>query len=185
MPVRTITEIRLHTAHQATGLWQLGEPNPDGSDPPPPYWAFPWAGGMALARFILDRPESVAGRRVLDLGAGSGLVAIAAAKAGARHVIAAEIDRYAIAALGLNALANGAAVVIVTDDLTDDPPPAGFLSAEPGSVLGVMGAISAVRVAVAPDLPTDRRWRPTQLTSDPTNAPTGSEQVSDRDPLLL
>jgi predicted nicotinamide N-methyase len=123
-PVRTIPEIRLHTAHEATGLWRLGEPNEDGSDPPPPYWAFPWAGGMALARYILDRPESVAGRRVLDLGAGSGLVAIAAAKAGARHVIAAEIDRYAIAALGLNAIANGAAVVVLADDLTGDPPPA-------------------------------------------------------------
>ena len=79
---------------------------------------------MALARHILDRPETVAGRRVLDLGTGSGLVAIAAAKAGASRVTAAEIDRYAVAALGLNAVANGVAVVVVSDDLTADPPPA-------------------------------------------------------------
>jgi predicted nicotinamide N-methyase len=124
VPVPSIPEIRLHTAHQATGLWRLGEPNDDGSDPPPPYWAFPWAGGMALGRHFLDHPETVAGRRVLDLGAGSGLVAIAAAKAGAREVIAADIDRYAIAAIGLNAAANGVAVAIVGDDLTGAPPPA-------------------------------------------------------------
>jgi predicted nicotinamide N-methyase len=122
-PVRSLPEIRLHTAHQATGLWRLSEPNEDGSDPPPPYWAFPWAGGMALARHILDQPGTVTGRRVLDLGAGSGLVAIAAAMAGASEVIAAEIDRYALAALGLNAAANGVAVAIVEDDLTAGPPP--------------------------------------------------------------
>ena len=123
VPVPTIPEIRLHTAHQATGLWRLGEPNEDGSDPPPPYWAFPWAGGMALARHILDRPETVSGRRVLDLGAGSGLVAIAAAMAGASSVIAAEIDRYALAALDLNAAANGVAIAVVGDDLTAGSPP--------------------------------------------------------------
>ena len=124
VPVPSLPEIRLHTAHQATGLWRLGEPNDDGSDAPPPYWAFPWAGGMALARYILDRPETVAGRRLLDLGTGSGLVAIAVALAGASAVIAAEIDRYALAALGLNAAANGVAVTVVGDDLTAGPPPA-------------------------------------------------------------
>ena len=124
VPVRSLPEIRLHTAHQATGLWRLAEPDEDGSDPPPPYWAFPWAGGMALARYILDRPETVTGRRVLDLGAGSGLVAIAAAMAGASEVIAAEIDRYGVAALGLNAAANGVAVAVVGEDLTAGPPPA-------------------------------------------------------------
>ncbi len=123
IPVPTVPEIRLHTAHQATGLWRLGEPNEDGSDPPPPYWAFPWAGGMALARHILDRPETVSGRRVLDLGAGSGLVAIAAAMAGASSVIAAEIDRYALAALDLNAAANGVAIAVIGDDLIAGPPP--------------------------------------------------------------
>jgi len=124
VPVRSLPEIRLHTAHQSTGLWRLGETDDDGPEPPPPYWAFPWAGGMALARHILDRPETVAGRRVLDLGAGSGLVAIAAAKAGASAVIAAEIDRYAIAALGLNAAANGVAVAVIAHDVTAGPPPA-------------------------------------------------------------
>src|SRR5882724_10815926 len=122
--VPSIPEIRLHTAHQATGLWRLAEPNEDGSDPPPPYWAFPWAGGMALARYILDRPETVAGRRVLDLGAGSGLVGIAAAKAGPSAVIAAEIDRNGVAAIGLNAAANGVTITILDQDITTGPPPA-------------------------------------------------------------
>jgi predicted nicotinamide N-methyase len=122
-PIPSLPEIRLHTAHEATGLWRLAEPNDDGSDPPPPYWAFPWAGGMALARHILDRPVTVTGRRVLDLGAGSGLVAIAAAMAGASKVIAADIDRYAIAALRLNAAANGVAVAAVGNDLTAGSPP--------------------------------------------------------------
>lgn len=124
VPIPSLPEIRLHTAHQATGLWRLAEPDEDGADSPPPYWAFPWAGGMALARYILDRPETVAGRRVLDLGAGSGLVAIAAAIAGAGEVTATEIDRYAVAALGLNAAANGVVVTVVEDDLTAGPPPA-------------------------------------------------------------
>ena len=123
VPVPSLPEIRLHTAHEATGLWRLGEPNDDGSDPPPPYWAFPWAGGMALARYILDRPETVTGRRVLDLGAGSGLVAIAAAMAGGSKVSAADVDRYAVAAIGLNAAANGVTVAIISDDLIAGPPP--------------------------------------------------------------
>ena len=78
---------------------------------------------MALARHILDKPENVAGRRVLDLGAGSGIVAIAAAKAGAREVIAADVDPYAVAALGLNAAANQVTVSTILGDLTDGPPP--------------------------------------------------------------
>ncbi|NWO96542.1 50S ribosomal protein L11 methyltransferase, partial [Escherichia coli] len=75
-----------------------------------PYWAYYWLGGLALARFVLDRPETVAGKRVLDLGTGSGLVAIAAAKAGAASVLAADIDPYAMVAVPLNAAANGVAV---------------------------------------------------------------------------
>jgi predicted nicotinamide N-methyase len=122
-PVPSLPEIRLHTAHRATGLWRLGEPDEDGSAPPAPYWAFPWAGGVALARHILDRPATVAGRRVLDLGAGSGLVAIAAAMAGASEVIAADVDRYAVAAVGVNAATNGVEIAVVGGDLTTGPPP--------------------------------------------------------------
>jgi predicted nicotinamide N-methyase len=124
VPVPLLPEIRLYTAHQATGLWRLAEANEDGSEPPAPYWAFPWAGGMALARHILDHPETVAGRRVLDLGSGSGLVAIAAAKAGAAAITAAEIDAYAIASIGLNAAVNQVDIAIITDDLTAGVPPA-------------------------------------------------------------
>lgn len=120
-PVPSVPEIVLHTAHEATGLWRLLDGDPD---PEPPYWAFPWAGGLALARHILDRPDTVAGRRVLDLGAGGGVVAIAAAKAGARSVLAADVDPFAIAALELNAAANGVRVTAHAGDLTLGPPPA-------------------------------------------------------------
>ena len=91
-PVPLLPEILLYTAHPASGLWRLAGPEADGADLPPPYWAYQWAGGAVLARHFLDRPETVRGRRVLDLGAGSGVVGIAAAKAGASQVIAAEID---------------------------------------------------------------------------------------------
>jgi predicted nicotinamide N-methyase len=86
-------------------------------DGPPPHWAHHWAGGLALARHLLDHPESVAGRRVLDLGAGSGLVAIAAAKAGAAQVIAAETDRYALTALALNAALNDVRIEVRAADV--------------------------------------------------------------------
>lgn len=120
-PVKSLPEIRLYSAHEATGLWRL---NVDSDDPPPPYWAFPWAGGLALARYLLETPEVVAGKRILDLGAGSGLVAIAAAKAGAASVSAAEIDAYGLAAIPLNAAANGVAVTVITGDITGGPAPA-------------------------------------------------------------
>jgi predicted nicotinamide N-methyase len=88
-----------------------------------PYWAYHWGGGLALARYILSHPELVTGRTVLDLGAGSGIVAIAAAKAGAKNVVAADIDPYAIAVTGLNAAANGVAVSPFLGDLTTGSPP--------------------------------------------------------------
>jgi predicted nicotinamide N-methyase len=88
---------------------------------PPPYWAFAWAGGQALARFILDHPEMVAGKRVLDIGSGSGLVGIAAAKAGAGSVLAADIDAFSAAAIRLNAAANGCALAVTQDDLIGTP----------------------------------------------------------------
>ena len=84
---------------------------------PPPFWAFAWAGGQALARYVADNPALVAGRRVLDFASGSGLVAIAAAKAGARRVEASDIDAFALAAVALNAEANAVEIVATTDDL--------------------------------------------------------------------
>ncbi len=120
-PVPGVPEIRLHVAGPASGLWRLAGAGKSGA--PPPYWAYHWAGGAALARHVLDRPATVKGRRVLDLGAGGGLVGIAAAKAGARDVTASETDRNGIAAIDLNAAANGVAISTRNDDLTAGAPP--------------------------------------------------------------
>ncbi|MEA2757608.1 MAG: hypothetical protein QOH65_221 [Methylobacteriaceae bacterium] len=103
-------EIRLYLAEEATQLWQKTEDELGEMGLPPPFWAFAWAGGQALARYILDRPEIARGKRVLDFASGSGLVAIAAALAGAAPVEASEIDEFALAAIELNAEANGVAV---------------------------------------------------------------------------
>lgn len=119
--VPSIPDIRLHKAGPKSGLWRLAERDSEFGSP---YWTHWWGGGVALARYILERTETVAGRRVLDLGAGSGLVGIAAAKAGAREVIAADIDRYAVAALGLNAALNGVRLTALLADATAFPPPA-------------------------------------------------------------
>jgi predicted nicotinamide N-methyase len=127
-PVPSLPEVRLYLAHPGSGLRRLLEPDDDSgvdeTESQPPYWAYAWAGGAALARYIVGRPSIVAGKRVLDLGAGSGLVGIAAAKAGAREVIAAEIDSNGAVALRLNAEANGVAIRIRNEDVTDGPPPA-------------------------------------------------------------
>lgn len=112
-----VPEIRLHLASEVTPLWQATEATLEQAQLPPPYWAFAWAGGQALARYVLDHPDIVRGRRVLDFGAGSGLVAIAAMKAGATSVTAAEIDAFAAAAIGLNAALNGVAIAIETADV--------------------------------------------------------------------
>jgi predicted nicotinamide N-methyase len=101
-----VPEIRLHLASEVLPLWRKTEEELAEVGVPPPYWAFAWAGGQALARYILDHPDIVKDKRVLDFGAGSGLVALAAAKAGAKHVIAADIDPFAIAAIASNAIAN-------------------------------------------------------------------------------
>lgn len=121
-PAPSVPEIRLYAAHPASGLWRLVGSGRKASDPPP-YWAYHWVGGAALARHILDRPETVAGLRVLDLGAGSGIVAIAAAKSGAEDVVAADIDPNAIAAIALNAAANGVAIKTIEGDPTLAEPP--------------------------------------------------------------
>lgn len=111
--VATVPEVVLHLAGPASGLRRLARR--DGRFGAP-YWAHLWGGGLALARHVLDHPDVVAGRRVLDLGAGSGLVGIAAAKAGAATVMAADIDPYAIAAIALNAAANAVDVAAVLGD---------------------------------------------------------------------
>ena len=110
LPVPHAPEIVLHLADEATALWQKTEEELGEMGLAPPFWAFAWAGGQALARYILDRPALTAGRRVLDFASGSGLVAIAAAKAGAAHVEACDIDPFAATAIALNAAANGVRV---------------------------------------------------------------------------
>ncbi len=112
-----VPELRLHLASEVVALWQMTETEIDASGLPPPFWAFAWAGGQALARYLLDNPDLVAARRVLDFGAGSGLVAIAAMLAGAREAVAADTDPFAAAAVRLNAAANGVVVETTTDNL--------------------------------------------------------------------
>lgn len=119
-----VPELQLHLADDMTTAWEdlereLGEGAMD-----PPFWAFAWLGGQALARHLLDDPAEVAGLRVLDLATGSGLVALAARLAGAAQVHAVDIDPLAVAAVGLNAQANGLAVHARCADLLDAPPPA-------------------------------------------------------------
>jgi predicted nicotinamide N-methyase len=106
-----VPEIRLLTAAEPFGLWDRSDRDA------PPFWAFPWAGGQALARHVLDNPALVRGRRVLDAASGSGLVAIAAAKAGAASVVAGDIDPNAVAAIGINATTNDATVTARAFDL--------------------------------------------------------------------
>jgi predicted nicotinamide N-methyase len=114
-----VPEIRLHLATEITPIWQATEESLARGAVPPPFWAFAWAGGQALARYLLDHPKQVAGRCVLDFGSGSGLVAIAAAKAGAAQVLAAEIDHFAAAAIAANAALNEVAVSVITADVID------------------------------------------------------------------
>jgi predicted nicotinamide N-methyase len=101
-----VPELRLHLAEDAFGLWKRTEEEVGHPGVPPPYWAFAWPGGQALARYLLDHPTVVRGRSVFDLGSGSGLVAIAAARAGAASVTASDVDAFAVAAIGVNAEAN-------------------------------------------------------------------------------
>ena len=115
--VALVPEIVLHLADEALPIWQRTEEELGEIGLPPPFWAFAWAGGQALARHVLDHPGIVAGRSVLDFASGSGLVGIAAAQAGARLVEAADIDRFARAAIALNAAANGVAVACAPDDV--------------------------------------------------------------------
>jgi predicted nicotinamide N-methyase len=115
-------EIRLHLATEITPIWEATEASLTRMNLPPPYWAFAWAGGQALTRFLIDHPDWVKGKRVLDFAAGSGLSAIGAAKAGAALVQAAEIDDYAIAAIALNARINDVAIELLREDLVGVDP---------------------------------------------------------------
>lgn len=117
LPVPHAPEISLRVAEEATELWQKTEDELATIGLPPPFWAFAWAGGQALARYLLDNPEVVRGKRVLDFASGSGLVAIAAAKAGAGGVEACDIDAFAAEAITLNASANGVSVSVRLGDL--------------------------------------------------------------------
>lgn len=117
MAVPHAPEIQLYLAHEAMDLWQKTEDELAELGLPPPFWAFAWAGGQALARYILDHPQIVAGKRVFDLASGSGLVAIAAAKSGALHVTASEIDDFALASIALNADANGVRIHVRPGDM--------------------------------------------------------------------
>jgi predicted nicotinamide N-methyase len=112
-----VPEIKLHLATEIMPLWRKSEEELEAMGVPPPYWAFAWAGGQALARYVLDNMQTVRGKRVLDFGSGSGLVGIATAMAGAASVLSADIDRYAEAAIGLNARANGVAIATTTNDI--------------------------------------------------------------------
>jgi predicted nicotinamide N-methyase len=102
-----VPELKLHLADDAVALWEMTEEQLGELGLPPPFWAFAWAGGQALARYVLDHPETVLGRRVLDVASGSGLVAVAAMKAGAASAIAVDIDAFAAHAAQLNAELNG------------------------------------------------------------------------------
>jgi predicted nicotinamide N-methyase len=123
-PVPHAPEISLYVADEITPIWKMTEDGLGALGIAPPFWAFAWAGGQALARYVLDNPEEVRGKAVLDFAAGSGLVAIAAMKAGAASAIANDVDPFCRAAIAVNAEANAVAVQARIADLLDKPPPA-------------------------------------------------------------
>ncbi|WCK12839.1 methyltransferase [Agrobacterium tumefaciens] len=124
-----VPELRLHLATEAHELWLKTEEELEEIGLPPPFWAFAWAGGQGLARYVLDHPESVSGKRVLDFASGSGLVAIAAVKAGAAAVVAADIDPWTETAIRLNAALNGVAIDFTGRNLVGTPVEADVLLA--------------------------------------------------------
>ena len=118
-----VQELLLHLADEITPIWKLTEEALAEIGLPPPFWAFAWAGGQALARYVIDNPDVVAGKRVIDFASGSGMVAIAAMKAGAADVLAADIDVFCEAAVSLNAEVNGVVCGYTATDLLDAPAP--------------------------------------------------------------
>jgi predicted nicotinamide N-methyase len=119
-----VPEVQLHVADDVVALWEAMETEGGGAGGAPPFWAAAWPGGQALARYVLDHPGMVAGRRVLDLGSGSGLVAVAAVLAGATGVLASDVDPWSHAAIALNGKLNGVTGIEVTGDVLGDEPPA-------------------------------------------------------------
>ena len=148
-------ELVLRLADEVTPIWRLTEEALQEIGLPPPFWAFAWAGGQALARYVLDHPDLVAGKRVIDFASGSGIVGIAAMKAGAASVLAADIDVFCGAALALNAQANGVEIDFTDTDLLDAPPPpadvilAGDICYEKPLAEKVMAWLAAGRAAGA------------------------------------
>lgn len=122
-PVPGLDEVRLHLADEVLGLWRAVQLETADPDTPLPYWAFAWVGGLAIGRYLRDRPEAVAGRRVLDFASGSGLCAIRAALAGAATVTAVDIDPFAAAAITVNARSNSVDIAGRVRDILDDGPP--------------------------------------------------------------
>lgn len=116
-------EISLWLADELTPIWRLTETELGEMGVAPPFWAFAWAGGQALARWLLDNPHEVAGKRVLDFATGSGLVGAAAMEAGATSVLCTDIDPFCRATVALNAAANGVELAFTDADLLDGPPP--------------------------------------------------------------
>ena len=116
-----VPEVQLYLAHEAVPLWQKTEEELGELGLPPPFWAFAWAGGQALARHVLDHPDIVRGKRVIDLASGSGLVGIAAMKAGAASVLAADIDAFSVEVIVLNAEVNGVSLEATGRDLLEQP----------------------------------------------------------------
>ena len=147
-------ELVLRLADEITPIWRMTEDALQEIGLPPPFWAFAWAGGQALARYVLDNPELVAGKAVVDFASGSGIVALAAARAGAARVLAADIDPFCGDAVALNAAANEVACDFTGDDLLDAPPPvwadvilAGDICYEKPLAARVMAWLAAARAA--------------------------------------
>ena len=122
-PVPGADTLRLHLADEVLPLWRAVQLETGDPDAALPYWAFAWGGGLALARYLLEHPEVVTGRRVFDVASGSGLCAVAALRAGAATSTAADIDPFAAAAIGVNGRANRGRIGVMERDVLDDPPP--------------------------------------------------------------
>ncbi len=122
-PVPGLEEVRLHLADEVLSLWRAVQIETDDPDAAVPFWAFAWAGGLAIGRYLREHPQAVAGRRVFDMASGSGLCAIASLHAGAAGATGADIDPLAAAAIELNARANGRRVTVVRRDVLDEAPP--------------------------------------------------------------